>query len=290
MRKHLLTILLILFFTDLATSQFIWFAKGQVFSYYVRTGMDPDNYGIHTITVGNDTIIEGQQMKILDYLSKNGHHSTKIVFQVGDKIYEYNIFTEARELVFDFSSEVGDYTSLNWYKIKSIGKMHIAGGKEVRTQVWGGSNSDYDVLVIEGIGMVGDPELTNSSICSPFIPNWGCNGVVDGYDYFFRCFTDENFTFDPYNKCLNHATSENQVSSNLILPNPNQGSFSIERKEDFNCITIFDITGRKVGDAKPNEGRYEVSQQLPDGLYFLTGHQNNEVIFIGKMVIINGQR
>jgi hypothetical protein len=249
----------------------------------VTKGFDQTDYGIHTITCDKDTMVNNQPIKILEYLHVNGEKEKLYVSQDADKIYGHSHNFEKASLLYNFSAVVGDTTIIKGIVIKSIGKAIFA-GKELRYQIWG-NNSKYQYLVIEGIGLVGNPTLDDKFSCSPLFPNWGCNSAVDGNNYFFRCFSDGNYIFDPYNTCISSSQTLNLDIATNILPNPNQGIFSIDGIGDLDYIQVFDLVGKSTTTIQNHNGQYDLPLNMPNGIYFVSGFKKQNRIFVINMIL-----
>jgi hypothetical protein len=220
-------------------SQVEWYKKGQVYSYEVTTGFDIENYGIHTVTCLRDTIIENQTAKILQYKDKKGQVVEIFVQQQGEKLFHIG-FTGEKELMFDFAWKAGDTTNYHGYVVESTDSVTLQ--QVVRkTQIW--RKDSIRLLIIEGIGMVGDPLFSNPFLCSPPVLSYGCTGFVDGYDYYFRCFYDDGYVFDPYTLCMASLHSSKKADIR-IWPKPATSHVIIRSPVVFDRLTIFDALGR----------------------------------------------
>ena len=279
----LILFLMALFFYHPSFSQIEWFKNGQVFSYFVRTGFNVSNYGIHSIEVLGDTIIDGINVKKMKYNYITSDPYIFFVYTEGDKAFEYSAYFHTSKLMYDFGLTVGESAPLENFNIIAVGEMQL-NNRTHRTQTW--NWNDLEVLIIEGIGMVGDPDFASENVCSPFVPQWGCTGYVDGNDYFFRCFTDGNYIFDPYQTCTS-SLYEHSFSDNSIVPNPNDGNFTFRNNYSLDEIRLYNSLGRLVMTMKYDEhNQYKITEVLKDGVYFVIGFYNNKKLLIEKMIFI----
>lgn len=283
MRPRIFLSLFLFFCSALGKAQVTWFAKGQVFRYEVTTGWNQKDYGIHTISFDKDTLVNNQPIKVLEYLHVTGGKEKYYVSQDGDKIYGYTYDLKKATLLYNFDAVVGDSTSIIGTLIKSIGKTTFA-GKELRYQIWEDFTKN-ESLVIEGIGLVGNSALNDKFSCSPLFPNWGCRGFVDGNNYYFRCFSDGNYIFDPYNICVSSSQNLNLHTTVKVFPNPNQGVFSIEGIGDVDFIQVTDLLGKAVAIIQNQNGQYDLPSNMPHGIYFVSGFKRQSRIFNTKMIL-----
>lgn len=283
MIKSFSLLVYLIFIVSYSKAQVTWFNKGQEFKYYVQAGWGLDDYGIHNYIVGEDTIINGLTLKKIIHYHIINYQDIYYLYQENDKIYNYNTYFKKKTLIYDFSLKVGDSTSLKGYIVKSIG-IDKFNGKDFRYQIWTNVTND-ESLVIEGIGMVGSPDFNNLYSCSPLISYYGCTGFVDGYDYFFRCFSDGNYMFDPFNTCTNSSIILNSSIENAIYPNPNLGIFSIDKNIDIDILEIRNLLGNTKKIVVNNNEKIDLKDTFPDGIYFVSGYKEQNRIFVEKMIL-----
>ena len=265
------------------SAQTEWYKEGEVFSYYVITSWDFENYGIHTMTYLKDTVINGHNLKTLRYTDKRGDHTDIFVKQEGEKVRFYRPFLNQFILMYDFTAKAGDPSPVTGYTIEHIGSIEIENTIR-KTQTW--RNASKLFFVIEGIGMVGDPDFVSLYRCSPPVPFYGCKSHVDGNDYYFRCMKSADFNFDPYGECAAANTNEEEISA-MIYPNPASDVFTIKSNRIFDEYAIYDHTGTLVYQETipPNVEalcRFEGSPSL----YFIQMYNQRNLICTEKLVVL----
>ncbi|MBK6782957.1 MAG: T9SS type A sorting domain-containing protein [Saprospiraceae bacterium] len=285
MRYFVLKSWILLFIIQYASAnlsaQLEWYKKGEVYLYEVKTGFEFENYGIHSMTYYKDIKLNGHNLKILRYTDKIGQNKDIFIQQLGEKVSEYNNNSNEFRLMFDFAAKSGDPAPLSGFRIDSTGTIMIHNILR-KTQVC--KRENYRVLVIEGIGMVGDPAFSYQNVCSPPIPFFRCSGIVDGWDYYFRCFGIKNEYFDPYIECCDGLTKK-EVCIHLI-PNPTSETFTIKSNQFFDNYTIYDSTGKLVFK-KDLLQTYadDCNINLPSSLYYVTLWFGTSHVSTKKLII-----
>lgn len=266
------------------SAQVEWYKHGEVFYFEVTTGIDFENYGIHSMTYFTDTVINSHMLKLLRYTDKRGNHTEIFIRQVGEKVHYYTPFFNAFKLMYDFTAMPGDTAPFKGYTVDKTGTIEI-GTTTRKTQTWKKANKQ--VLVIEGIGMVGFPPYTDLYICSPPVPFLGCIAAFDGQDYFFRCMKSEDLDFDPYGTCVALDTKDEEADSLTIFPNPTSDRVIIKSKHIFDAYAIYDLNGNKVDHQTitPSlQTTYNV--EIPPALYILQIYKEGNIFGTIKLVVL----
>jgi hypothetical protein len=211
--KSWILLFIIQYVSTKLSAQTEWYKKDDIYFYQVNTAWDFENYGIHSLMYLKDTLLIGHQLKVLRYTDKKGQHRDILIQQEGEKVRHYREFLNEFRLMYDFSAQPGDPAPISGYLIESTDTMKIHNIIR-KTQIW--KKENLRVLVIEGIGMIGDPAYSKLNVCSPPIPHYGCTSEVDGWDYYFRCFGTLSHTidfpyFDPFSKCFASGTKNEEI-------------------------------------------------------------------------------
>ncbi len=272
-----------------------WLAEGQTWQYDVKAGWNIDLYGLYAMSVNGDTTIQGIICKKV--LFDNLYLPTQyFAYESGGQVYLWkgNGFLK----IYDFNLGIGDSIILNQtrkYKILSKGTIEIAGSILQTQEIGFISNNGIGIsrLIIEGIGLAGTPNQNDGSKCSFFFLNYShCDGVFDGWDFSFRCFTDGEFYYHPNGECTLSDTSpplENQVHF-TISPNPAHQSLllKIDGQMGLAKLELFNTTGQIVHHRTTVDldDPLEISvADFPNGLYFV--RLTNEHGSISKPVVVN---
>lgn len=281
--KSLMVLLFIHRFSDPLSAQTVWFKPGEVFYYDVRTGFDSENYGIHSMTYVKDTLINGYIFKALKYTDKKGAISDIFIQQEGEKVRNYTPVLNQFNLMYDFTALPGDPSPIAGYTIETTGTIEIENTMR-KTQTW--KNDNQRVLVIEGIGMVGDPNFTSLYVCSPPVPSFGCTGAWDGYDFYFRCMKSSDLHFDPYGSCTNSNTNQEELVA-TIYPNPTHHTFTIKSSRGFDEYRIYDQTGQQLHEETfSTQNKFECLIYLRPSLYYLRLYAQGTLITTKKLIIL----
>lgn len=277
-------LLFLFFLTSLRLSaQVEWFNEGEVFYYEVNTGFEFGNYGIHSMTYIKDTTINGHSLKMLRYTHKNNRIEYIYIRHEGEKVSYYSTYDKKLMLMYDFTALPGDPSPVDGYHIENTGTIEM--GPAIRkTQTW--RNAYQRVMVIEGIGMVGDPDFKSHYVCSPPIPFYRCTGYLDGYDYYFRCMKSEEVHFDPYDSCVDSGTEEEEDYS-AIYPNPAYDVFTIKSNRIFDTYSLYDLSGKRVyhKTITPNVETVCSFDTTPS-LYIVRLYNKGHIVSTAKLLIL----
>jgi hypothetical protein len=82
---------------------------------------------------------------------------------------------------------------------------------------------------------------------------------------------------------INDFSNEKQI---FLYPNPTKNNFYLNSKNNFNIVSIFDLTGRHIKTFQSNENKYDVSN-LHSGTYLIKIEQKNDKSIYTKNLIIN---
>lgn len=76
------------------------------------------------------------------------------------------------------------------------------------------------------------------------------------------------------------SASQLQILGAKIYPNPSAGRFIIETNEPLDAISVYDLTGRLIEKAEPNQSRQELNlEQHPKGVYLVALQQGDVVVY-----------
>lgn len=223
-----------------------WFNPGKTWYYNVTTGFDINNYGIHRQTVEGDTVIQGKACKILKYYPKTSPAFVDFLHQDGRKVYHFDDYRKEFELLYDFSLKAGDtlrhrtrYGTVLSAEPVLIGDSTCASMiVEYKTQ-W----ATYYMHYAEGIGIYPDTTSALFYNCGQLIHTPGCQGAVDGWDYFVLCIQDGDYTFalpDCVEVLNNTHTTQKQKWT--FYPNPAGPEITIQA-DDESAYLISTTTG-----------------------------------------------
>lgn len=270
-----------------------WFQTGDQWVYYVTTGLNFPNWGLHRLTVEGDTLLGDTLWKKLVYREISISPTTFLVRaegqQVIHRIYSYNSPPKAVK-IYDFSLRPGDtlrIDSTRWYVIVDTTHM-MAGNQQRRVQHfrWKGMGAVY--AAVEGIGMTGSAQdPTAERVCSFLLLSVPyCMGFVDGYDFFFRCFSrggDDRYW--PFSICQTLSAPSPTVEPVRVWPNPAQDRFWA--RGEYRALQLFDAQGRLVWEnPAPTSNPLEIPvAHLPRGVYFLWSSADNGAVGVQRVVL-----
>ncbi len=274
MKKALLPTLLTLWVWS-ASAQ-VWFQVGDRWAYYVTTGWNGGNWGIHTLTVEGDTLIADTVWKQVVYREINMPPTTFYVRAEGERVYHLKAPIAGPpkvNLLYDFSLAPGDTLYIaqqQWYVVLDTSTVAVGQQQRRRQTIrWKGSNEHLEV--VEGIGMTGRREEPYNACAFLLLDIPFCMGAVDGYSFFFQCF--RNAQGDEYShvpeSCSALGAAEVAPFAPKVWPNPAQERLWVEG--EYVLLRLFDIQGRLVLETRPAAG--EVAElrvgHLPEGVYLL---------------------
>lgn len=268
-----------------------WLQDGQTWTYYVFGGWDPDSsYGIFDLTVTGDTIVEDIECKVLTLNYPTP--SLSIAYADQDAIYAYISYKHRFLKIYDFSMEVGGTLELLYnkkYRVDSIGTMEVS-GQDLRFQYvsfFGDQWEHGPYLVLEGLGFIGKVNENAALPCSYFFINdIPCNSALDEKDFYFQCYNNSDFIYDPEGLCVETATDELTEQTFKIYPNPTADFFIIESPAEVNAelATLYDVLGRTIYRTKIIGSRVNVAHLQPQ-TYFLKITDQNGLEYFSKIVV-----
>jgi len=268
-----------------------WLTDGQVWHYKVQGGWIPGNYGIHTLEITGDTIIQNIPCKIVTHYPIVTQPSHRYAYSSQHRVYYYDSFDDVFWKMYDFGLQTGDTLAMKFkkYRIDSTGVMNI-GGTNVQYQYitfFGDNWSDGGYLVLEGIGLAGRPIENDTTVCSYFFPDENfCASGLDGWNILFRCFSDETIFYNPFETC-NPTSITGVFEKNIKLyPNPVANWLTLESAAGMaaNWVVLYDLQGRAVWQGRPAGAGIDV-RNSPPGLYILKAWWKDGEFYFGKVVI-----
>ncbi len=251
-----------------------WLQDGQTWQYYVFGGFIFDNYGTHTLQVTGDTVVQGKSCKVVTHFPLVGNPFGRFVYEEGDKVYEYDSFSETFHKIYDFTLSSGGIVQMKSgsYTVSSTGEIEINGINR-RYQIAKFGSSSNGRMIIEGIGMVGKPHLNDPLSCSYFFPqgDFYCSAAFDGWNVYFRCFSGENFYYSPFDECT--LTADTLVPEPgppvQVYPNPVSDYLRIETEGvSVMKASIYGLRGQTVWQGQPENGEIDL-RSFPTGLFFV---------------------
>ncbi len=289
MKKHLLLAALVLSGVCLQ-AQLAWFQIGDEWTFEVYKGWFPEVSGLNRIKIEKEVNLGGESwmwLRRYHYLdsSPNAYHYAR---QEGDKIYVWG-GVNSKRLVYDFSLVPGDtlkFIPSYYYAVLDTGSVFLA-GQVRRTQTVQHSFINYPLLLVEGIGAVGNPEDSDDKYaCSYiFLDADFCHAAGDGTTAYFRCFGNTQGVYAPFEGCLVSADKLDAPTPVRVWPNPANDRLFVQG----NCrmLQLCDAQGRIVLEEKRFAGNTtEIPTcQLPNGLYFLICRFDGGEIYTHKVVL-----
>ncbi len=249
----------------------------------------PSGSYTYEYTVQTDTVINGKSYQKIahsdvgDWIIKPTYFIRKDSAQ---KVYSFNIDSNAEFLLYDFSLQQGDTITLKDYNgvtqaeysmtVDAVSTINLGYSRKVLTL--------GEFTWIEGIG----------SIRHPFDPVLNYQ-VIDGPSYGLLCFFENNqltYHYEFYDTCnyrtpvgINEAADEN-VS---LSPNPTSNNFTLalsQQPQQGTNILIHDALGRIVKREELVSSTQQISvADLPNGMYTYTVTQNSARQPSGKLIV-----
>jgi hypothetical protein len=286
MKKHLLLAALVLSGVCLQ-AQLAWFQIGTEWTYEMYIGWNPAT-GLYRMVIEKEVELgDGNLWMRFRRYHIESNSSTALYFarQEGDKVW---VGPGTQILVYDFSLRPGDtlfFGTWRHYAVLDTGSVLMA-GQIRRTQTIAHSDLNYPLLLVEGIGPVGNPdEPNNPYFCSFFFLNADfCHAPLDGTTAYFRCFADMNGSYSPFETCLVNADAVDAHDSVQFWPNPANDRLFVQG----NCraLQLCDALGRVVLEEKMLTGDMaEIrTSHLANGMYLLLCHFADGQVAVRKVV------
>lgn len=276
-----------------------WLAQGQTWQYQIIGGWNPNEIGLHTMTVEGDTLIQGKLCKKVVHYPLIADPIVRFAYEEKGQVFVYTGFSANFIKIYDFNLEIGDTVQLNsndMYIILETGVVTIENSIR-KFQYIKYYESSFSLsstkLLLEGIGLVDNPMQSGLLDCSYFfLQDSFCDEIIDGWSIFFRCFQDDGFIYSPFDNCtLSDAFLPNNEPTQLVIsPNPANRSFLLNMEGHLGDVKLelFNTTGqmlyRQTTVDLTNPLEVSVSH-LPDGLYFV--RLTNEQGSISKSVVVS---
>ncbi|MBK9335933.1 MAG: T9SS type A sorting domain-containing protein [Lewinellaceae bacterium] len=268
-----------------------WLQDGDQWAYYVTTGWNAPNYGMHRLVVEGDTIVDGLSWKKLTYYQITVPPSTYLSRAEGDQVFSRKEWTNEVFKIYDFALVPGDtvqYNTNGRYVLRDTGSINVA-GQIRRTQTVRLVGSSADLFFIEGIGFTGNPqEPDNPNVCSFLLLNIAyCMGFVDGYSFYFRCFRSaQGGLYSPFDDCLVLHTEASTSSKSPVRVWPNPANDRLFVQGNCRALQLCDARGRVVLEEKMPAGDVAEIQtsHLPNGMYLLFCRFDDGQVAVQKVV------
>ncbi|MCS7037462.1 MAG: T9SS type A sorting domain-containing protein [Saprospiraceae bacterium] len=270
-----------------------WFQNGDQWVYYVTTGWDGSNWGLHRLSVGGDTLLGNTVWKKLVYTQITQPPQTFLVRAEGQQVFHLNFpFNSPPKAlkIYDFSLRPGDtmrIDSVRWYLIVDTTRI-MAGNQQRRVQHFRWRGTGPVLAAIEGIGMTGlAQDSKEENACSFFLlAQPFCMGAVDGYSFFFRCFSrlpDDRYW--PFSICSTLSAPSPTDAPVRVWPNPAYDLLWVSGQ--YRTLQLFDAQGRLMWEsAAPAGAPAEILvAHLPRGVYFLWAFSENGVADVQRVVL-----
>lgn len=248
------------------------------------SGVSIESFNTNTLNLGSMTLIDGlntitveiQQVNNEDDDSPSGNIKTKetISYPFGENI--------------TVTIQFDDYpTDTSWRIEDEDGFVLITGGS------YGSNDTGINESICLGNGcytFIIDDSFENGICCSEGNGFYEISGPTSGI-------LGEGGNFgaqDVRDFCISvSSVRENEALANAIsiYPNPNYGTLNIDLTEtqtDFESLSIFDVTGRKVFQLSQNDIQEQMqvnTTSLPAGLYFMQ-LQSQEVGMVSKRFVV----
>lgn len=297
--KHF-TLLFALFISNLLTAQSAWLQEGQIWQYTITLGFAGSVEGV--AFVESDTIVLGKAVKKVK--TQTSHPlgwwlmPDRFAYAEGGKVWMYSNKLSDFTRLYDFDLPIGDtltfptsYNNSNLrYRIDSTGSSQFSGQvrrfQRVRFISTNGVSSQQ-LLIIEGIGLVGNTAQLNFPSCSYFfIDNLQCNGIVNGADMLFKCFYENGYIYGPFSGCNSVGVQEPDQQPDIrIFPNPATETFQIQLpvEQESARIRLLNVQAQ-VLFASTNAALPVSIKNYSKGLYFVEITLKNGTRFIRKLV------
>ena len=277
-----------------------WLKDGQQWTYLAGGGFPNPADGLRTLTVLGDTVIANVDCKILANQLIDAPSNPRLSFAYTEEeaVYAYYSSEEGFIKIYDFSMAIGDslvFPNNKKYRVDSIGTMDI-NGQNFRFQHISyykfapgltGWNGTY--LIIEGIGFIGKFFSSNTLIdgCSYFFTyDIPCDAALDGQSYRLECFLENDFLYDPNNRCSPNATQELIQNDFRIYPNPATDYFTIESSSNTIAafVTLYDLMGRTVYRGKVLNSKVNIRNMKAQS-YIIKIMDQNGIGYFSRIVI-----
>jgi len=294
----LLSIPLVVLLYTCSHAQVQWFQPGDEWTYDVFKGWSPDVNGLNRLKVDKEVIILGEKLtRLLRHNPMNSGSANEILLvrQEGEKVFLQNGGPGSSIPLYDFSLIPGDTlfffagSERPNYVILDTGRVFLV-GQERRTQTVQHSSISYPLLLVEGIGPVGNPlEPAANYFCSylVLIDNF-CNAAGDGTSAFFRCFGNHQGVYAPFAGCLVDTEEQETTTPVRVWPNPADERLTVQG--DCLALRLFDSQGRFVYESTPlpESIQSEIpTADLPNGVYVLVCRLENGQLFSKRVCVLH---
>ena len=297
MKKLLLIPFFICLFFSIGHTQ-DWFSANDRWSCNLSGGFAGFYVDFEVYAVA-DTIIQSHNARKWVVSAGPLSHTPRFTYADGSRAYIFVPHADSFALAYDFTMVVGDTLSFPTYVgakftyvVDSIDVV-LAGDLYLNRQRVhyvnpNGQPSSWNFDILEHIGMVGLPFDEDYPSCSyPFIPDYDCNSVVDGFDTKFLCFSSVLGNYKPYNGICKLVDTEDPAQTSFSLqPNPAGDSFilkSSDNNSDLLSLRVFDINGQTVCAWATPMDSYSIAN-LPNGLYLVEAIFENGLRKVEKLI------
>lgn len=253
--------------------------------------------GTYSIVMKGDTVLNGRTYKqlwvpyfILGYdffcnpnpsAIRNSYKGGIRQDKAGKKVYFFKSDALDEQLLYDFTLDVGDtlktyITRPHYNVVKKIDSVMVDGAYHKRWKIGTGEDpgESYGYYMIEGVGSDGVIE-----------PMYEITSTV----FNTRCLKVGNKSIYPENASCETVTGIGMnlpaVNKVTIFPNPSNGVFTIESKENITSVRITDLLGKIVfQQILNNQSGYKINS-LQKGTYILTIFDNNNQQTNQKIIV-----
>ncbi len=270
------------------------------------------NYTSNNVSITGDTIINGQDCKILEreFTNCNLRPKQDFIYQEDNQIFYYHFEDSLFHILYDFNVEIGDtikirnwgtYANTNDYfflRVDSIGIINIGLNQRKKFKMAYGAENDigeiefinYYFEIIEGIG------------CTINFFYWYDTGWCDGFHVNqLRCYYHPQLgNFGNLSECnLTTNTKETlNINSPSIFPNPfsNEINISFSESIPITNLKLYDGQGNLVLTKKIKFNNLNIFtlnslSGLQNGIYFLLIEDlENQKTLSRKLLKINKKR
>lgn len=287
-----------------------WFADNPVWTTYMGNGWTPQTEEI--CTIGGDTVLGGRTARVFvrrraTLSGSNVYFKYRYGYESGDTLFVWHPSQKVYYPLYSFALGFGD--SIKFVEVTGghfagdaldyvvdsvftiqIGNAHLRGQKIRRlysSSVWG------EGMIIESIGMISeiyrDPSGWSSKAWHHFFMDEPNESSHDGPDYLLCQFQNDHFIHqNSHERCdLLMLPTKEAVGKGVasILPNPNDGSFSIllPENEAIEDVEAIDPTGKRWALKRIDLERFEENSPMPAGLYFLVIKASGGKTRVAKM-------
>lgn len=265
-----------------------WFQIGNEWTYDMYFGWWLQPPGQYRMVIVGEVMLTGKMwMRIRRAHADGDNIKLYHVRQEDEKIYAW--YGGLEVCLYDFGLQPGDTLVINaaqYYTVQDTGSVFVA-GRTRRTQTIRHSNYYFPMLLVEGIGPVGNPqEPNNAGTCSFFFVNEEfCHIQGDIMSAFFRCFADANGVYAPFAGCLVSSGEVESPDAIRVWPNPAHERLFVQGA--FRTIELFDTHGRLVTtETTIPDGQTEIQiGHLPSGVYWLRCQTGGGELAVRKVVV-----